>query len=159
DAEMSGQWANDVVEQLTYQHDPLTAAHYLEQLFGGLFANLWLQNVVKIFFAQKIQAIQADSSQQSMKKAGSESAAGGVCERPSHGHKRHASSPGPALGKTLRIPGKEAHRSERTEFQQRAFHTPIGRPDGRSGGSRPLRVGWEIVHWGQLQFTENHTCM
>src|SRR3954447_11093621 len=154
---MSGERAHDVIEQLTYEHDPLTTAHHVQKFLGGFFANLWLENVLEIFLTQEIQAIETDSPQQSMKKASSKSAAGGVCEWPSHRHQRHASSTCPALRKALRIPRKKADRPQRAEFQERSFHAPINRLGRRRGGCSLLRIGRETVHWDQLRFCGNHT--
>ena len=64
DAEVLGQWTHNMVERLTHQHNPLASAHRIQQLFGSLFANLWLEDVMEIFFAQQIQTVQADTTQQ-----------------------------------------------------------------------------------------------
>src|SRR5216684_5206891 len=68
DSEMVRQRPKNVFEKLPDQDDALAVAYCFEQVFGGLAAQLRLQDVVKVLFAEKIQAIAADPPQQNVQE-------------------------------------------------------------------------------------------
>src|SRR6267378_95818 len=133
DTEMKSQRAKNTFKELPDKNDALTAAYRFDQFPGGLAAQLGLQNIVEILFAKKIQPITADAAEQCMQKACGNGAVGGVSQRPRERHPGHAHAARPAFRKSLRVPGEETHRAHRTEFQQRAFHSPIDRLTGPYG--------------------------
>ena len=125
-AEVVRQRAHDVVEQLADEHDALAAAHGFEQLLARVFAQIRLQHVLKIFFAEQIEPVAAHPAQQRVQKSRGEGAARGVGKRPRQRHRRPCRA-------------RRAQRSEKLcEFQvknptgriaptceQRAFDAPI----------------------------------
>src|SRR5712691_8849742 len=103
---------------------------------------------MKVFFTQKIQAIAADATNQSMQKARGKRAARKISERPRQRHACHAGAPRPALGKALRVPSKKTDRAHGAEFEQGAFHAPIGNRAGLYGWQNALRIGSGLRHSG-----------
>ena len=61
---MLRQRPQNMIQKLPDEHNPLAVLHRVEQFLNGLAPKLRLQHVVKILFAQKIQPVAADSSQQ-----------------------------------------------------------------------------------------------
>ncbi len=55
-----------VLQKLPDEDDALAAAHRFDQLLGGFAAQLGFHNVVKVLFAQQIQAVAADTAQQTV---------------------------------------------------------------------------------------------
>ena len=151
-AEMCRQRTQNAFEQLANQNNPFAAAQRGRQLFSGFAAQLWFQNVVKIFFAEQIEAVAGDAAQQRVQKTRCESAAGGIGERANQRHSRHARAARPAFGEAAPVPGEEAHGTQRAKLEKRAFHAPIRDlfAGGADGGM--LRIGMSFWHacWALL---------
>src|SRR5207302_2010407 len=62
-AKMVRQRAKNVFQQLPNQHDLVALTNGRHDLFHCLAAELWLQDVMKILFAEQVQPVAADSPQ------------------------------------------------------------------------------------------------
>src|SRR5438445_9120695 len=121
---MMRQGTKYIFQELSNQDDTVAVAKRFDQLFGGLAAQLRFQNVLKVLFAEEIQAVAADSAEQSVQEARCKRAAREVGERPRQRHGCHARAARPALGKTLRVPSEESDRAHGAELEQGAFRAP-----------------------------------
>ena len=124
-AKVARQRTHDVVEQLPDQHNPLPAANRFQQFLARFLAQIRLQHVLKIFFAEQIEAVAAHPAQQRVQKSRGEGAAGRVRKRPRQRHPGHSEPSRPSLRKTLRIPREKSYRPHRADLQQRSFDAPI----------------------------------
>jgi hypothetical protein len=134
-----------MVEELSDQDDPLTAANGFDNFFGRFTAKLRPEDVLKILFAQKIEPVLTDAAQQGVQKARGEGAVGGVGKRPRQRHPGHPGATRPALGKALRVPSEKPDRAQRTHFEQRTFDAPVGHL-ARFCRASAYRIGWKSRH-------------
>src|SRR5690242_1147927 len=96
--------AYNMLQELTDEHDLFALPDRVQQLLDRLASELGLQNVMKVFFPQQIQAILAYPPQQGVQETGRKGATRRIRERPRERHQNHPESPHPSLGKTLRVP-------------------------------------------------------
>ena len=146
---MMGQRAKDVFEQLPHQYDAFSFADRCDNFFHGFTAQLRLQNIMEILFAQQIKPIAADASEQHVQKSRREGAVRRISKRSSQCHARHSGTSGPALRKALRIPGEKAHGAHCAQFKEESFHSPIGNLSFSSGGCLS-RIGNRMWHRGPM---------
>ncbi len=102
-----------MIQELADEHNSLAALPCFEQFLDSLVAKLRLQHVVKILLAEKVQPVAADASQQRVQQPSGKRPVCRIIYRPGHRQPRHSCAARPALGKTLRVPRKKAHRPQR----------------------------------------------
>jgi len=115
---MGGKRAQNVFQGLANKHDRLAGSQSLLQFLDGSPPKLRLQNILKVLFAQQIEAIPSDFAQEHMKEASRKGPTGDISERTEEHHRGHASTALPTLGKTLRVPGEESNLAQGAQFQQ-----------------------------------------
>ena len=84
-----------------------------------------LQLILKVFFAQEIKPVAADSAQNGMDDPGREYTVGGVQEGAQHRHQQHHAAAHPALQKRLGVPGEKGNGTDRGQVRKAAFHSPV----------------------------------
>ena len=124
DTKIPRQRTHHVVEALADQHDGLAHRERFLQLFHASALELRPQDIVEILFAEKVKAVAADAAEQRVQKPRRKNAVRSVSHRAQKPHQAHASAPGPALGKTLRVPGEIPDRAKSAQLEQTAFHAP-----------------------------------
>ena len=140
-AKMVRQWTKDVFQELANQDDAFAVANRFDQLLSSLAAQLRLQDIVKVLFAEEVEAIAADAPKQCVQETRGKRATRKISEGPRQRHAGHARAAGPAFRKTLRVPGEKADRAQGAKFEQGAFDAPIGNGAGPGGKQDTPRIG------------------
>jgi hypothetical protein len=90
-----------------------------------MFFEARFQLVEKELFAEQVQPVPRNSAKNGMHRPRGTFAIRGIKKRPQKGHQKDEPAPPEALGKRLRIPGKERHRLDHGEVKQTALYPPV----------------------------------
>ncbi len=127
DAQIVRKRAHDVVEALADKDDVIVRGHRFLQFFHAGLPEARLQEILKEFLTEQIQAIAADAAQHGVQQSRGEDAVRGVQKWPRDGEHAHGTAPPPALDEGLRVPREEADWPNGRQIEQAAFHAPEGR--------------------------------
>ena len=121
-----------MIESLAYQNDLCAGLHKLLNRLHTFRFQARFQLVLEVFFAQEIQAIAGHAAQNRVNHPGGEFAVGGVEKWTQHGHQKDEAATPEALGKGLRVPGKESDWPDDGQVQKAPLNPPV---NGRGAGT------------------------
>src|ERR1035437_183657 len=111
DAQMVSEGAHHVIKSLADEHHFRARGYDFLELFNARQLQPRLQKILEELLAQKIEAVAALMSQNSMQQSRGKNTVCGIEEGSCNGENAHRSSTGPPAEEALRVPREEANRA------------------------------------------------
>src|SRR5271165_5505400 len=114
--EVLGHGPENRFKELADEHHALTITDRINQLLHTLAAHARLQFILKVFLAEKVQAVAGNAAENGVQKPGGQGAAGQIGGRSQQAHGEHRGATNPALQKALAVPIEEARATKRADL-------------------------------------------